>query len=100
MLARFAPLGMGMAVAFAVTAPVDSQVKIEPAPRGEPKTIATGAIKAANHPSGKVLDAIRLNDGSIRAVCSNGEAYRVFTVQGELVAMKCSAAARLGVSGC
>jgi hypothetical protein len=41
-----------------------------------------------------------LKDGSIRAVCSNGEAYRVFTVKGMTVAMKCSAAAKLGVSGC
>jgi hypothetical protein len=83
-----------------MTDPVYGQIKIEPAPKGEPKGIASAAIKEADHPCGRVLDAIRLNDGSIRAVCSNGEAYRVFIAQGILVAMKCSAAARLGVSGC
>ena len=83
-----------------MAAPVRAQIKIEPAPAGEPKNIATAAIKEAAHPCGRVLEAIRLNDGGIRAVCSNGEAYRVFTMQGGLVAMKCSAAARLGVSGC
>ena len=48
-----------------------------PAPQGTPKSIATAAIEDAAHPCGAVLDAIRLSDGSIRAVCSNGEAYLV-----------------------
>ncbi len=51
-----------------------------PAPQGAPKSIATAAIKDADHPCGAVLDAIRLSDGSIRAVCSNGEAYLVFSL--------------------
>jgi len=51
-----------------------------PAPQGAPKSIATAAIKIADHPCGAVLDAIRLSDGSIRAVCSNGEAYLVFSL--------------------
>jgi hypothetical protein len=51
-----------------------------PAPQGAPKSIATAAIKDADRPCGAVLDAIRLSDGSIRAVCSNGEAYLVFSL--------------------
>ena len=51
-----------------------------PAPQGGPRSIATAAIKNADHPCGAVLDAIRLSDGSIRAVCSNGEAYLVFSL--------------------
>ncbi len=51
-----------------------------PAPQGAPKSIATAALKDADHPCGAVLDAIRLSDGSIRAVCSNGEAYLVFSL--------------------
>jgi hypothetical protein len=77
-----------------------AQVKISPAPRGDEKQIASAAIKNAEHPCGRVLDAIRLQDNSVRAMCSNGEAYRVFSLQGEVVAMKCSAAKRLGVGGC
>jgi hypothetical protein len=51
-----------------------------PAPQGAPKSIAIAAIKDTDHPCGAVLDAIRLSDGSIRAVCSNGEAYLVFSL--------------------
>ncbi len=51
-----------------------------PAPQGAPKSIATAAMKNADHPCGTVLDAVRLSDGSIRAVCSNGEAYLVFSL--------------------
>jgi hypothetical protein len=51
-----------------------------PAPQGAPKSIATAAIEDADHPCGAVLDAIRLSDGSIRAVCSNGEAYLLFSL--------------------
>jgi hypothetical protein len=50
-----------------------------PSPQGAPKSIATAAIKDTEHPCGAVLDAIRLSDGSIRAVCSTGEAYLVFS---------------------
>ncbi len=51
-----------------------------PAPQEAPKSIATAAMKDSDHPCGAVLDAIRLSDGSIRAVCSNGEAYLVFSL--------------------
>lgn len=81
-------------------APVPGQTKIGPAPSGSPEKIAAAAIKDAEHPCGRVVRATRLDIGGIRAVCSNGEAYRVFTVDGQVVAMRCSAAARLGVSGC
>lgn len=50
------------------------------ASQGAPKSIATAAIKDTDHPCGAVLDAVRLSDGSIRAVCSNGEAYLVFSL--------------------
>jgi hypothetical protein len=51
-----------------------------PAENFAPKSIATAAMKDSDHPCGAVLDAIRLSDGSIRAVCSNGEAYLVFSL--------------------
>ena len=91
---------MAFVLTLVVPSLVYGQMKIGPAPEGPPKQIAAAAIRAAEHPCGTVLDAIRLDTGGIRAVCSNGETYRIFTVQGNVVAMKCSAAARLGVSGC
>jgi len=51
-----------------------------PAPEGSAKSIATAAMKDADYPCGAVLDATRLSDGSIRAVCSKGEAYLVFSL--------------------
>jgi hypothetical protein len=51
-----------------------------PASQGTPKSIATAALRDSDHPCGAVLDAFRLSDGSIRAVCSNGEAYLVSMV--------------------
>lgn len=81
-------------------APVHGQVAIGAAPLGEPKIVAASAIRDAGHPCGKVLSAVRRSEGDVRAVCSNGETYRIFTVKGEAIAMRCSAAAKIGVTGC
>jgi hypothetical protein len=77
-----------------------AQMRVSAAPAGPAKAVALAAIQQADHPCGTVNDAVRTQDGGIRAVCSNGEVYRVFTVQGKTVAMKCSAVVKLGVSGC
>lgn len=80
--------------------PRDPNAVTQPAPVGFPKTVAAKLIKEAEHPCGEVVEALRLpRDGSIIARCSNGERYRVFQMQGENVAMKCSAAEKLGVQG-
>ena len=74
--------------------------QMQPAPYGDPAKIAKEAIKQAGHPCGTVKTAVRLPEGDIRAVCTNGETYRVFMFSGEPVAMRCSAAKRMGVAGC
>jgi hypothetical protein len=61
---------------------------------------AMAAIRDAGHPCDDVVSSTRLSDGSIRALCSNGEVYRVARLFGELTAMKCSTAVRLGITGC
>lgn len=66
----------------------------------EEMRLATRAIREADHPCPIVLAAQRVSDGSVRAACSNGEVYRVMKLRGEWLAMRCSAAERLGVSGC
>ena len=71
-----------------------------PAPAGEAKAVAASVIKEAEHPCPKIASAKRVSDGSINAKCSNGETYRVFTVQARPVALRCSAARKLGVQGC
>lgn len=71
-----------------------------PASPTEEMRLATRAIREAEHSCGTVTAAIRLSDGSVRATCSNGEIYRVMTLRGELIAMKCSAAERMGIKGC
>ena len=79
-----------------------------PSPASPPVTVvpneemrlATRVIGETAHPCGTVAAAARLPDGSVRAVCSNSEIYRVMRVGGEWLALKCSAAQRLGVHGC
>lgn len=79
---------------------VREQPIVGPAPSGSARMVASAAIQDADHPCGRVTDAFRTDTGGIRATCSNGEIYRVFTVQGRTVAMKCSAAVAMGISGC
>jgi hypothetical protein len=57
------------------------------------------AINDAGHPCGSVANAVRPPSGGIHAACSNGETYRIFTLQGKTVAMRCSAVRSLGIEG-
>lgn len=68
--------------------------------RSETDEAAELAIRDGGHPCGTVTSSTRLSGGGIRAVCSNGEVYRVSVMGGHLVAMRCSAAVRLGITGC
>lgn len=77
--------------------PVSPPVTVVP---NEEMRLASRAINQAEHPCPAVVAAVRLSDGSLRAVCSNSEIYRVMMFKGEWLAMKCSAAERLGVQGC
>jgi hypothetical protein len=47
-----------------------------------------------------IVSATRESDGTIRATCSDGAAFRVFTYQGIPMAMSCSALAPAGIQGC
>lgn len=74
-----------------------------PAPAGEATVVARKAILENFDKSDcpLVTSARRYGDGSIKAHCDNGEAFRVFTLSKfGLIAMRCSAVAELGVSGC
>ena len=59
-------------------------------------------IREAGHPCPRVVGAKRLGDGGIRALCSNGETYRISKLREipDTVAMKCSAATAMGIYGC
>ncbi len=69
-------------------------------PASEEMQIAIRAIRDADHPCPAVVGAQRVSDGSVRAVCTNGEIYRVSRLQGKYIAMRCSAAERMGITGC
>ena len=73
---------------------------IGPAPIGDSKVVALQAINEAKHACPKIISAKRWSNGSITAICSNGEDYRIFTINGESLAMKCSAARAIGVKSC
>ena len=80
------------------------RAQIGPAPSGEPTVVAQRIIRQ-NFPEAVcplVVAASRLGDGSIRAICNNRETFRIFYFHPtrDVVAMRCSAAAQLGVPGC
>ncbi|CAN0393044.1 unnamed protein product [Phaeothamnion confervicola] len=80
-----------------------AQITIGPAPDGEPVIIAQKIIldNFEKKDCPLVIRAVRFGDGSIKAFCSNKETFRVFFVRSVgNVAMKCSAAAKIGVAGC
>lgn len=72
------------------------------APKGEATMVAQKIIldNFEKNDCPLVVKANRLGDGSIRATCSNGEIFRVFNLQGKNLALRCSAAAQMGISGC
>ena len=78
-------------------------VTVEAAPNGEAAVVAQRVIRENFDASdcALVTFANRYGDGSIKALCDNGESFRIFTISGVgPVAMRCSAADRMGVSGC
>ena len=93
-------VGTGAWTTTAMAPLVHGQAQSGPAAPGPAKAVAATAIRDADHPCGTISEAIRLESGGIQATCSNGETYRVFMVQGKVIAMRCSAVAKLGVSRC
>jgi hypothetical protein len=83
-------------VALATSA--SAQSELGPAEDGDPAVVAfkviNGNFDDTDCPS--VTQAKRLKDGSVYAICSNGERFRVYGK----ISMKCSAAEKLGVAGC
>jgi len=78
--------------------PQEFQRLFGPAPDGAASVVAQRIIRQNFDESDcpLVVAAQRLGDGSIAAQCNNGERYRVTAS----IAMRCSAAAALGISGC
>ena len=79
-----------------------AQVRASPAPQGDAAAVARRIIKDKFDETAcpAVTKANRLGDGSISAVCNNGERFRVFSMQTGPMAVKCSEVARMGVAGC
>ena len=95
--------GAGVATALLLAAwPASSQ--FTPAPEGEAVIVAQKAIQANFKKAicPLVETAQRLGDGSIKAKCNNNETFRVFSAgpKKDVLAMRCSAADKLGLNGC
>jgi hypothetical protein len=82
----------------ALTTSASAQVQFGPTETGDPAVVAFKVINSnfedADCPSVRV--AKWLEDGSVFAICSNGERFRVYGK----ISMKCSATEKLGVAGC
>lgn len=91
-----------LAIVFCVQ-PANAQISIGPAPEGKAAKVAQAIIQDNFDRSicPAVAVAQRYPDGSIRAICNNDEKFLVFSMDGiGNVAMRCSAAAKLGIQGC
>jgi len=91
-------IGLVLAVVAAASAP--ARMSFAPAPEGDPMTVAAKMISDAGHDCLVVMTAERLEDGSIRASCTNGKIYRLTRVSGLGIALKCSVAVNVGIVGC
>lgn len=96
---------LSTALALLVAGPFTAaraQPSIGAAPAGNPVAIAQRVIHANFERSvcEHVTRAERLPNGSIHSTCNTGEVFRVFEIGGQVVAMRCAAAARYGVEGC
>lgn len=92
---------VGFVIIVSQSAHADAVV---PAPNGEPAVVAQQVIHYNFDKSmcPLVVDAKRYGDGTIAALCNNGERFRIFGISGypDPVAMKCSAAEAFGIPGC
>jgi hypothetical protein len=85
-----------------IVSPAAAEVRVGPAPPGEAAAVALRVILDNFDPPDcpRIQTALRMGDGGIHAVCSNQETYRVFTVDGKPLALRCSALRRIGVQAC
>jgi len=89
-------------LAAAVSSQAHAQVT-GPAPAGNATEVALRIIRENFDPPDcpSVVNAIRLRDGSIKALCSNKQTFRVFSIRPPgptgNYAMRCSAVLKLGI---
>jgi hypothetical protein len=82
-----------------VSLPVAAQ-DLGAAPLGDPGVVATQVLVNAKHPCPKIKAAQRNSDGTISALCTNNEDYRLFSLDGKPIAMRCSVIREMGIGGC
>jgi hypothetical protein len=84
---------------IAAAAPAASS-RVNPAPSGDPLEIASDALAQAKSSCGKVIKATRFKDGVVEAICSSGDRYLVFTLNGITMTKRCTFATTLGIHDC
>lgn len=97
------PLKPALAFLLSLLATPSFAFVIGAAPAGETPRVAHDIIveEHGDATCAMVIESERLPDGSIRAICDNGEIFRVFSVEGiGGVAMRCSTLVELGMEGC
>ena len=91
---------LGGFLTFAANPALAAQLSVAAAPDGDPKVVAAAVISLSFDPPycPRVARATRLDDGSIKAACSNGAIFWIFAIRNKPVALRCSIAESLGVS--
>jgi hypothetical protein len=91
-------LCFGGGILFAMSAV--GRLELGPVPEGDPLAQAAHAIARAGQSCPQLASAVQLEDGSIQAVCADGERYRIATVYGVEVSLHCGRARAMGISNC
>lgn len=91
-------LCFGVGMLMAVTAV--GRMELGPAREGEPLAAAARAMSRAGQSCSHLASAVRLEDGSIQAMCADGERYRIATVNGVEVSLHCTRARAVGIANC
>jgi hypothetical protein len=76
------------------------QPVVGPVPQGDPISLAERMISDAGHSCPELRAADLYGDGSVHATCTNGETYRLVTINGMPLALRCRALTMMGFVGC
>jgi len=91
-------LGLGAGILVAMTAA--GRLELGAVRPGEPLVLAAQAMSRTGQSCRHLASAVRLEDGSIQAMCTDGEKYRITTVNGVEISLNCSRARAMGITNC
>ena len=96
-----AAFAIAFALAYSASTSVSETPIWKPVPPGDEIQWATVAIRGfSGHECGRVVEANRLQDGTILAKCDSGEVFRIAFKDEAPIAVRCADAEMYGMKAC